>query len=154
MESSLEHLPISPVLDADGKPIVVSVPIARRVVHAQLWELLVGHARTVLLDTNVDNAVEDRDITYQLYGGGHEMRIQQEIVLGVGGVLALKALGLKPTVWHANEGHAAFMVLARAGELVDRGASLARRLSRLPPALSSPLIRRCPPGTTTFRMNW
>ncbi len=132
MESSLEHLPISPVLDAEGKPIVVGVPIARRVVHAQLWELLVGHTRIVLLDTNVaDNAVEDRDITYQLYGGGHEMRIQQEIVLGVGGVLALNALGLKPTVWHANEGHAAFMVLARAGELVDRGASFAAALEQV-----------------------
>ena len=95
---------------------------------------------------------QDRDITDQLYGGDLEMRIQQEILLGIGGLRALEALDLHPTVCHMNEGHSAFLALERARRLMDaRGLSFAEARDWPPPALPSPPTPRCRPGTTTSR---
>jgi glycogen phosphorylase len=105
----------------DGEPLRVDVPHPEgRSVIAQVWRAQVGRVPLYLLDTNLpENSPEDRDITDQLYGGGHEMRIRQEIVLGIGGVRALHALGLLPPVCHMNEGHSAFAGLERARLLME-----------------------------------
>ncbi len=111
-EHDPRDLPIEPARDARGDWLTVSLPIAGRTVHAQLWIARVGRIRVVLLDTNVPaNSPADRDITHRLYGGDEAARLRQEMVLGVGGVRALRALGLAPSVWHMNEGHAAFLTL-------------------------------------------
>src|SRR5690606_31574317 len=99
-------LPMEPARDAEGQWLVVRIPIGERQVAARLWRVEVGHVSVYLLDTNVeDNSPEDRDITFRLYGGDEAHRIRQEMVLGIGGVRALRALGLAPAVWHMNEGH-------------------------------------------------
>ena len=116
--ADFEDLPISRITDNEGKPVVIGVEFPGREVHVELWEAWVGNVRLVLLDTGIEtNDAKDRAITYQLYGGDQETRIAQEIVLGIGGVRALRRLGLQPTVWHVNEGHAAFQIIERCCEL-------------------------------------
>jgi len=103
----------------DEQPLTVEVDLAGRKVKARIWVVRVGRANLYLLDTNVpENSPEDRQITSQLYGGDQEMRIRQEIVLGVGGVRALDALGIAPSVFHMNEGHSAFLALERIRSLM------------------------------------
>jgi len=115
-------LPITPALDPAGDEIRVSVRLPDRSVESKVWQAKVGHISLYLLDSDVaSNSAADRSITHKLYGGDLHMRIQQEILLGIGGVRALRRLGLEPAVWHANEGHAAFLVLERCRELVTRG---------------------------------
>ena len=98
----------------------VEVELPGRSLHLKLWQARVGHIRMLLLDADIEaNGSDDRGITHQLYGGGIENRIKQEVCLGVGGVRALRAVGFNPTAWHANEGHAAFIVLERIRELVQ-----------------------------------
>lgn len=117
-----EDMPLSPALDAQGQPLRVSVPIHDRTLQLQAWIAEVGNIRLLLLDADLpENDADLRTLTQQLYGGGNEMRIQQEIILGIGGVRALRAMGLAPNVWHANEGHAAFMILERIREHVTQG---------------------------------
>ena len=116
--------PIAPALTPDGRPCVVAVPIGRRTVLAAVWRVRAGRVSLYLLDTSLDeNAPWDRSLSARLYGGDREMRVQQEIMLGIGGVRALQALGIKPTVYHLNEGHAAFAVLQRVHDLCGGGAS-------------------------------
>lgn len=101
-------------VDAAGKPIIVSVEYPQRVVKAQIWKVQVGRVPLYLLDANIaDNSPEDRQITAQLYGGDQDMRIRQELMLGVGGLRALRALGIEPTICHMNEGHSAFLAIER-----------------------------------------
>ena len=115
-------LPMTPALDAKGKEIHVHVRLSGREVMLRVWRIKAGHIQLYLLDSDLpENSEADRRITYQLYGGDVHNRIQQWIVLGIGGVRALRAIGLKPTAWHINEGHAAFMVLERVRELVAHG---------------------------------
>jgi starch phosphorylase len=115
-------LPVEPLRDASGNWLEVSVPIAGRAVYARLWQAQVGHVSVYLLDTNVPaNSEADRDITFRLYGGDESHRIRQEMVLGIGGVRALRLLGHAPAVWHMNEGHAAFLGIELARELVAGG---------------------------------
>jgi starch phosphorylase len=98
------------------------VPLGNRSVLVQVWRVRLGRVKLYLLDTDLEeNAPWDRELTARLYGGDRETRIQQEIVLGVGGVRALKALGSEPAVWHLNEGHAAFVVLQRIRDLIEKG---------------------------------
>jgi glycogen phosphorylase len=106
-------LPVTPVKDAGGKDLKVTVRLPTGDVFIQVWKLDVGRITLYLLDTNIpDNVLpQDRDITDSLYGGDIDTRIRQEIVLGIGGMRALKAMGLKPSVYHMNEGHSAFLVL-------------------------------------------
>lgn len=114
--------PIEPAARADGTPCVVAVPLGDRTVLAAVWVVLAGRVKLFLLDTDLaENAPWDRELSARLYGGNQETRIQQEIVLGLGGVRALRTLGIEPTVWHLNEGHAAFVVLQRVREAVEAG---------------------------------
>lgn len=113
LNQNFHHLPIQEVRVED-KPLLVAVPILDREVHAKIWRLHVGRIDLYLLDTDIpENAPEDRLITAELYGGDLEMRMRQEIVLGVGGVKVLNALNLQPEVFHMNEGHSAFLSLER-----------------------------------------
>jgi starch phosphorylase len=113
LNQNFYHLPIREALRSNGKPLI-SVPILDRQVFARLWELKVGRVSLYLLDTDVpENSTEDRLITAELYGGDLEMRMRQEIMLGIGGVKALAALGVQPAVFHMNEGHSAFLALER-----------------------------------------
>ena len=113
LNQNFYHLPIREVPRGDAK-LLVSVPILDREVFAKVWELRVGRVNIYLLDTEVaQNSAEDRLITAELYGGDLEMRMRQEIVLGIGGVKALSALGISPDVFHMNEGHSAFLALER-----------------------------------------
>ena len=114
---NFQNLPIEQVKEADGTPMVIDVPYPDRQVHAYLWRVAIGRISLYLLDTDNElNSEWDRSITHQLYGGDNENRLKQEIMLGIGGVLALKKLGIKKDVYHCNEGHAALMGLQR---LVD-----------------------------------
>ena len=114
-------LPVLPALDDKGDEIHVSVDLPGRRLELRVWHAKVGQIQLYLLDSDLPvNAPQDRLVTAQLYGGDGHIRLQQEIVLGIGGVRALRALGLKPTVWHINEGHAAFLILERCREWVHR----------------------------------
>jgi len=128
-DSAFGDLPISPVLQPDGGELRVGVELAGREVQLKVWRARVGRVVLYLLDTDLEaNRPEDREIAHRLYGGDRTMRIEQEILLGVGGVHAIEAMGLKPTVWHINEGHAAFLVLERVRRLVREGLSFASAL--------------------------
>jgi starch phosphorylase len=121
-DSDFDLLPVTPALRADGSEVKVFVTLDGRKVYIKVWWARVGHVRIYLLDTDLEeNTPDDREITHRLYGGDRKIRIEQEIVLGVGGTRALSELGLIPTVWHVNEGHAAFMLLERIRELVAQG---------------------------------
>jgi starch phosphorylase len=121
----LSRLPILRGLDRLGEPLTVSVPLPGRDLHAAVWVAQVGRVPVLLLDTDVpDNDDSDRPITHILYVRGREMRLHQELVLGVGGVRALRELDLTPAVWHLNEGHSAFLLAERARELIAGGATL------------------------------
>ena len=118
---NFSNLPISQVMEADGTPMVIEVPYPERTVKAYLWKVAVGRINLYLLDTdNEMNSEWDRQITHQLYGGDIENRIKQEIMLGMGGTIALTKLGIKKDVYHCNEGHAAFMGLQRMLDLVEK----------------------------------
>ena len=121
---NFSNLPITQVKEADGSNMVIEVPYPGRVVKAYLWKVAVGRMNLYLLDTDNElNSEWDRSITHQLYGGDNENRLKQEIMLGMGGMLALKKLGIKKDVYHCNEGHAALMGLQRLVDLVAEGLS-------------------------------
>ena len=127
--SDFEDLPVTPVLHADGSSMQIQVALPQRNVIARIWQARIGHVVLYLLDTDLpENSPQDRYITHNLYGGDRVMRIEQEIVLGMGGVRALQALGIQPTIWHINEGHAAFMILERIHNLVQQGLDFASAL--------------------------
>ncbi len=111
-ETDTSRLPIQDLKGSDGKPVMISVKTRRQTIHARVWLVNVGRIRLFLLDTDVpENGDEDRRLTARLYGGDHRIRIRQEIILGIGGVRALAALGIQPSVYHMNEGHSAFAPL-------------------------------------------
>lgn len=120
---NFSEMPITPVLDSSGRDLVVDVKLPGRRVYARVWRMLVGRVSIYFLDADLTaNRHEDRELTGQLYGGDQETRISQEILLGRIGIRALRAMDIHPTVWHINEGHAAFMLVERLRELVeDRG---------------------------------
>jgi starch phosphorylase len=121
----LSRLPILRALDRLGEPLTISLPLPGRDLYAAVWVAQVGRVPVLLLDTDVpDNDDSDRPITHILYVRGREMRLHQELVLGVGGVRALRELDLSPAVWHLNEGHSAFLLAERARELVGTGTTL------------------------------
>jgi starch phosphorylase len=120
--TDFDQLPIRPAVNGESSELHVKVEFPGRDVQLKIWEARVGHIKLYLLDSDLpENEEADRAITYQLYGGDINTRIQQEIVLGIGGVRALRLLGLEPSAWHINEGHAAFQVLERCRELVANG---------------------------------
>ena len=114
------NLPVTLQLDADGKPIKISVPMPGRELYAVIWKVQVGRVPLFLLDTNIDDnpRLEDRNLTDRLYGGDRRTRIRQEILSGIGGIRALDKLGMRPTVCHMNEGHSAFLALERIHQLM------------------------------------
>lgn len=120
--SDFADLPVTPARANDGSELDIAVEMAGRVVVLRVWKVLVGNIVLYLLDSDVpQNAENDRAITGRLYGGDRHTRIQQEIVLGIGGVRALRALGITPTAWHINEGHSALQILERCGEYMRDG---------------------------------
>src|SRR5579862_3301131 len=121
-ERDPRDLPVEPMRDASGGWLRVTVPIAGRNVIARIWVARAGRVHVYLLDTNcAENAPSDRDITHRLYGGDESTRVRQEMILGIGGVRALRALGIQPAVWHLNEGHAAFLILELLREHLASG---------------------------------
>jgi starch phosphorylase len=119
-----EEVAIREVLREDGECVFVPVEVGDRTVHLQVWQVQVGRASLYLMDADHEmNAPWDRELTARLYGGDQEIRIQQEIVLGIGGLRVLRVLGIDPAVMHLNEGHASFLALERARELVEAGLS-------------------------------
>jgi len=126
-----EDMMVLPVLDDDGNPMTISVEMPDRHVSLRLWEIRVGRVPLYLMDSDVDtNASEDRTLTARLYWSDLDRRVMQEIVLGVGGVRALRALGYNPSVWHMNEGHAAFLTLERVRELVASGKTFTEAMDK------------------------
>jgi glycogen phosphorylase len=122
VERDPRDLPVEPVRAASGDWLKVSVRVAARDVVARLWKAQVGRVPVYLLDTNcAENAPSDRDITHRLYGGDESTRVRQEMILGIGGVRALRALGVQPGIWHLNEGHAAFLLLELLREHLSLG---------------------------------
>lgn len=117
---NFNQLPIEQVMDADGHPMVLEVPYPGRIIYSHIWRVNVGRMKLYLLDTDFDlNSEFDRSTTHQLYGGDWENRIKQEYLLGIGGVLMLKKLGVKSKLYHCNEGHAALLNLQRLVDYVQ-----------------------------------
>jgi starch phosphorylase len=126
------HAPIRPVKTATGERLCVSVAFAARSVQVAAYEVVLGRGRLLLLDTDLEaNDPWDRDVPARLYGGDQRTRIAQEILLGIGGVRLLRALSIDPAIWHANEGHVAFMMLERLREHLAAGVSFETALERV-----------------------
>ena len=123
---------IEPAITHEGKPAITAVPLGNRTVLAAVWRVRLGRVKLYLLDTDLEeNAPWDRELSARLYGGDRETRIQQEIILGIGGVRVLKAIGHQPAVYHLNEGHAAFVVLQRIRDLCETGRSFDEALDEV-----------------------
>lgn len=119
-ENDWYNMPVSIVNDENGKPITISVNLGSMTIHSQIWKVEVGNVNLYLLDTNFDaNPPNVREITTQLYGGDRDMRLRQELLLGIGGIKALQKLGIEPSVYHINEGHSAFQILERIAGLIE-----------------------------------
>jgi starch phosphorylase len=129
---NFSEAPISQVLNAEGQPLTVEVPLDTRSVRIMVWQVNVGRVKLYLLDTNVEgNSQPDRELSARLYAGGQEMRLQQQIIIGIGGVRVLRALNIEPVIWHGNEGYTAFMALERIRELVTKGLSFNEALDKV-----------------------
>jgi starch phosphorylase len=126
---SFHELPVLPVTDQSNEPLLVSLELAGRTVHARLWRIQVGRVALYMLDTNVEkNRPDDRTLTARLYTSDLELRLAQEIILGIGGVRALRSLGYNPGTWHMNEGHSSFLVLELVREMVAAGSTFEQAL--------------------------
>src|SRR3989454_12043693 len=124
--------PIEPALGSDGKPCITAVPLGDRSVLVAIWRVRVGRVKLYMLDTDLEeNAPWDRELSARLYGGDRETRIQQEIILGIGGVRTLKLLGYEPGAFHLNEGHAGFVVLQRIRDLIEHGSTFDNALEEI-----------------------
>src|SRR4030065_1439347 len=129
---NFSEAPISPVLTGEGQPMVVEVPLDMRSVRVSIWQANVGRVKLYLLDTDVEgNSPSERKLSARLYAGDQDIRLQQQIIIGIGGVRVLRALGIDPVIWHANEGYAAFMMLERVRELVVKGLSFAEAADKV-----------------------
>jgi starch phosphorylase len=126
------RLPLRRAVDPLGDPLMVSVELPGRTVHAAVWLVQVGRVPLLLLDTDVtENSESDRPISHILYVRGRSMRLHQELILGIGGVRALRSLGVAPAAWHLNEGHSAFLLVERARELVAEGVAVDEAVERV-----------------------
>jgi starch phosphorylase len=146
-----EELPVLPFIDVNGNPLTVTVELPGRNVEARLWEIRIGRIPLYLLDSDVEgNTPSDRELTSRLYISDLDARISQEIILGIGGVRALRALGYNPDVWHMNEGHSAFMVLERIRELVAAGNSFEKAAENVRSATIFTTHTNVPAGSDEF----
>lgn len=145
-------MPLAPVLDADGAPLLISVSLAGETVHARAWRHDIGGVPLYLLDADVEgNSEPARHVTDALYGGDRETRIRQEVLLGVGALRLLRAIGADPTVIHMNEGHSAFVQVERLRELVvERGMGVDEALALLPAGTVFTTHTPVPAGNEVF----
>jgi starch phosphorylase len=129
---NFSEAPISQVLNVDGQLLTVEVPLDTRSVRVMVWQVNVGRVKLYLLDTNVEgNSQPDRELSARLYAGDQEMRLQQQIIIGIGGVRVLRALNIEPVICHINEGYTAFTVLERIRELMAKGLSYTEALYKV-----------------------
>jgi glycogen phosphorylase len=143
--------PITPILDAGKTPLKIKVELESRIVYVAVWQVNVGKTRLYLLDTHLEeNSPTDRELTARLYGGNGEIRLQQEIILGIGGVRMLRALQIYPSAWHANEGHASFMMLERCRERVQAGESFIEAQKKVQAATVFTTHTPVPAGNDAF----
>ena len=151
LQTDVNQLPMEPAIGPNGEPVTVQIETRSGTIRAKVWRMKVGRCDLLLLDSNVEgNAPEDRELTSRLYGGDGRIRIRQELLLGVGGFRALRAMGITPGVLHLNEGHSGFAVLeAIRSRMEDEGHRLRRGRARGCPAKwCSRRTPRCPPATT------
>ena len=119
---NFNEVPIISLQDEEGKPVMISVELPGRRVYARIWQVNVGRVNLYLLDSDLEeNSPNDRVLTSRLYSNDQDVRVSQEIMLGMGGARALRKLGIQPTVWHMNEGHSAFLVLERILDIIKSG---------------------------------
>ncbi len=143
----------SPALTPQGHEVVVEVELPGRTIYAKVYRIQVGRISLFLMDTDIHpNSPQDRELSARLYGGDDEMRVAQEIVLGIGGVRALRQLDVNPTVWHMNEGHSAFLVLELARELVQRGTPFVDAVKEVRARSVFTTHTPVPAGNDTFEM--
>jgi starch phosphorylase len=148
------RLPLRRVVDPLGELLTVGVELPGRVVHAAVWLAQVGRVPLLLLDTDVpENAESDRPISHILYVRGREMRLHQELILGIGGVRALRRLGIAPAAWHLNEGHSAFLLVEQARELVAEGAALDEAMARVRRSAVFTIHTPVPAGNERFAVD-
>jgi len=153
-ELEFEKLPINVVKDKTGKVLLVSVPLLDREVYLKIWEVKIGRVSIFLLDTTVDkNNDEDRNIIHSLYGGSRDTRIQQEIILGIGGMRALRKMNIQPAVFHMNEGHSAFLGLERIYELMNSGMDFKTALEFVKATTLFTTHTPVPAGNETFEFD-
>ena len=146
-----DDVAVERVRGPDGKPCQIAVPLAWGTVQVAVWQVLLGGVKLLLLDTDLpENSGWDRELSSRLYVGERETRLRQEIVLGVGGVKALRALGHNPTVWHLNEGHTSFVVFERIRELVATGGSFLEALRQVRSSTVFTTHTPIPAGHDTF----
>ncbi len=145
--------PLQPVRGPKGDPCLATVRMSGRHVSVGAWRVMVGRVPIFLLDTDLEqNDPADRGLCHRLYAGGPELRVRQEWILGVGGVRVLQVLGYDPAAWHANEGHAAFMLVERVRELVTRGTSFAEAVRRVRATSVFTTHTPVPAGHDTFSL--
>src|SRR6266508_2230296 len=143
--------PLEPVRGPKGDPCLATVRLSGRHVSVGAWRIMVGRVPILLLDTDLaQNDPADRGLSHRLYAGGPDLRLRQEWVLGVGGVRVLRVLGYDPAAWHANEGHAAFMLVERVRELVARGTPFADAMRRVRASSVFTTHTPVPAGHDTF----
>ncbi|NTU82480.1 MAG: alpha-glucan family phosphorylase, partial [Chloroflexales bacterium] len=147
-------VPAIPALDPDSHEVVVEVELPGRTIYAKVYKFRVGRVELLLMDTDIHpNSPVDRELSARLYGGDQEMRISQELVLGIGGVRALRRLGYKPTVWHMNEGHSAFLVLELCRELVSQGLALDEAMQQVKASCVFTTHTPVPAGNDAFPLS-
>jgi glycogen phosphorylase len=131
-QMNVSESPLMPVVDQNQNRILINLQVANRPVQLQIWQVCVGRIKLFLLDSDIEvNSFADRQLTTKLYSGDPDLRIQQEILLGIGGVRALRELGYAPAVWHMNEGHSAFLALERIRELVTSGIPITAAIPKI-----------------------
>ncbi len=133
LPTDVDHLPMELAIGANGEPVTVQIDIRSGSIRAKVWRMTVGRCDLLLLDSNVEgNAPEDRELTSRLYGGDGRIRIRQELLLGIGGFRALRAMGVTPGVLHLNEGHSGFAVLeAIRDAMQEEGLTFDQAVSRV-----------------------
>ncbi|NMB55155.1 MAG: glycosyltransferase family 1 protein [Leptolinea sp.] len=147
----LDEMPVIPLYDENARPLIVEVELPKRTVAARLWKVQVGRVTLYLMDTNVStNNQTDQQLTSRLYTSDLDVRISQEILLGIGGVRVLRKLNYSPDVWHMNEGHSAFLVLERIRELVKEGVSFDEAAARVRKTNVFTTHTPVPAGNDTF----
>ncbi len=147
----LDEMPVIPLYDENARPLIVNVELPKRTVAARLWKVQVGRVSLYLMDTNVStNNPTDQQLTSRLYTSDLDVRISQEILLGIGGVRVLRNLKYHPDVWHMNEGHSAFLVLERIRELVAEGATFDEAAARVRKTNVFTTHTPVPAGNDTF----